>query len=432
MLEQNIVGSILKDPTLMMEAVVSLRADMFVNPYHRNLFRMYEELYREGIVIDPVNILARYEKQMDTIGGFAYLRQLHSSVIFEHHFPDHVQRLVEAYSRAKALRLMNSFRPRFEDPSSGSFEETLDEFERLTLEVRPRKFHRDTGVKDVVEWYEQLVLKREDRTRAFGIMTGWQEIDRMTLGWQRTDLIVVGARTSMGKSAFALEIAMRASRRGHKVAIFSLEMTKAQNYNRMMANLAKVSMQSIRVGNLTDAQLEEISVQMDAITKIHIDDERNVTAEYITSEMRRLKRQEGLDLVLIDYLQEVVEPNERNDNGGSAMHRVCQKFRKAACDCDCAVVGLSQVKQEVEGRANKRPFVSDLFGGAAISAVADDIVLLYRDEYYNQDTDDRGVLEVNIAKQRNGPTGVVKMKYEKNYQRITGKGDQEHEQLAIS
>ncbi|MFD2330059.1 replicative DNA helicase [Cohnella sp. GCM10020058] len=432
MLEQNIVGSILKDPTLMTEAVVSLREDMFVNPYHRNLFRMYDELYREGIVIDPVNIMTRYERQMDTIGGFAYLRQLHSSVIFEHHFPDHVQRLVEAYSRAKALRLMNSFRPRFEDPSSGSFEETLDEFERLTLEVRPRKFHRNTGVKNVVQWYEKLVLKREDRTRAFGIMTGWQEIDRMTLGWQRTDLIVVGARTSMGKSAFALEVAMRASRRGYKVAIFSLEMTLEQNYNRMMACLARVSMQSIRVGQLTDSQLGDISVQMDAITKIHIDDERGVTAEYITSEMRRLKRQEGLDLVIIDYLQEVSEPAGHNDNAGSALHRVCQKFRSAAKDCDCSIIGLSQVKREVEVRANKRPMTSDLSGSAAIEAAADGIILLYRDEYYNPDTDDRGVLEVNIAKQRNGPTGVVKMKYEKNYQSITGKGDQEHaEQMAL-
>lgn len=433
MLEQNALGAILLDPTLMSEAVVTLRKEMFVSPYHRNLYGMFDSLYRHGATIDPVNIASRYEKHLESIGGISYLAKIAEATYTARHFTDHAARIVETHSRKKALQLIQEYQPRFEDPASGSFEELLDEFERMSLEVRPKKFHRDTGVKDVVEWYEQLVMKREDRTRAFGMMTGWTEIDRMTLGWQRTDLIVVGARTSMGKSAFALEIAMRVSRRNHKVAIFSLEMTKSQNYNRMMANIAKVSMQSIRVGNLTDAQLDSISGHMEEITRIHIDDERGVTAEYITSEMRRMKRQEGLDLVIIDYLQEIKEPAERNDNTGSALHRICQKLRAAAKDCDCSIIGLSQVKREVEIRANKRPMTSDLSGSAAIEAAADGIILLYRDEYYNPDTPDRGVLEVNIAKQRNGPTGVVKMRYEKDYQRITGKGDQEYaEQLALA
>jgi replicative DNA helicase len=130
--------------------------------------------------------------------------------------------------------------------------------------------------------------------------------------------------------------------------------------------------------------------------------------------------------VIIDYLQEIKEPSERNDNTGSALHRVCQKIRQAAKDCDCAVIGLSQVKREVEQRANKRPMTSDLSGSAAIEAVADTIILLYRDEYYNPDTSDRGVIEVNVAKQRNGPTGLIKMRYDKDYQRITGKGDEQY------
>ncbi|MNV42389.1 Replicative DNA helicase [compost metagenome] len=262
------------------------------------------------------------------------------------------------------------------------------------------------------------MLKSQDPSRALGIMTGWEAMDRMTLGFQRTNLIVVGARTSIGKSAFANEIELRTTKRGYKVASFSLEMSKTQKYNRALSNLTGIPMQAIRSGNLTEGQLEMISRNMDLVRRIHIDDSRGITADYICSEMRRLKRQEGLDLVVVDYLQEVLEPAVANDNSGSGLHRVCQKLRKAAMDCDCALVGLSQVKQEVDIRQNKRPFISDLSGSAAIGAVADDIILLYRDEYYTSDTPEPGIMEVNLAKQRNGPTGLIKLQYKKDTQQI--------------
>lgn len=208
------------------------------------------------------------------------------------------------------------------------------------------------------------------------------------------------------------------TKRGFKVASFSLEMSKEQKYNRALSNLSGISMQAIRSGNLTPGHLDMISQHMDLVRRIHIDDSRSVTADYICSEMRRLKRQDGLDLVIVDYLQEVLEEAATNDNSGSGLHRVCQKLRKAAKDCDCVMIGLSQVKQEVDIRQNKRPFISDLSGSAAIGAVADDIILLYRDEYYNLDTPDPGVMEVNLAKQRNGPTGLVKLGFKKETQQI--------------
>jgi len=423
-LERNILSCILHDGTLIDEAMTSLRKEMFGHPYHRVLFRWFCELSADRLEIEATNIFTRYEKHMEKIGGITYLTGLAGDTLANFKlFPEHIQTMVEGYARNRALKLMQEFQPRFEDMSSGSFEVLLDEFERLSLEIRPQKSKQQTGVTSVVNWFERFVLKTQDSTLAFGLRTGWSDLDRMTLGFQRTDFIVVGARTSMGKSAFAIEVALRVSSFGYKVAIFSLEMTIEQIYNRMMANLAMVSMQAMRVGNVQPVQIESISSHLNAVSKIHIDDERGATAEYILSEMRRMKRQEGLDLVIIDYLQDVKEPAEKNDNTGSALHRIAQKIRAGAKECDCVVIGLSQLKQEVDTRNNKRPFTSDLAGSAGLANVADGIILLYRDEYYNPDTPDKGIIEVNVAKQRNGPTGLIRMKYDKSYQRITGKGD---------
>lgn len=369
-----------------------------------------------------VSIAALFPNDLERIGGLAYLTQLARSIPSVNAMEYYMQQLIEADARIRWNQTIEEYREKVLDPSAASFEELLDEFEQKALDIRPKKTRKNTAVDDLIGWYEDLVLKTQDPSRAFGLMTDYGELDRMTLGFQRADFFVVGARTSMGKSAFANEVALRVSKSGAKVAMFSLEMIKGQLYNRMISNLTGLSMQVIRVGNLTEGHLEMVARAMDRIRLIHIDDERGVTAEYITSEMRRLKRQEGLDIVIIDYLQEIKEQAERNDNSGSGLHRVCQKLRQAAKDCDCHVLGLSQVKREVEQRANKRPMTSDLSGSAAIEAVADGIILLYRDEYYNPETTDRGIIEVNLAKQRNGPTGIIKLDYNKHTQRITSRG----------
>lgn len=430
-LETQILGSIFLDPSLFKDVAARLPKEMFRLPKNQKIYRMMLELDKRGVDISIENIAIKFTKHLESIGGFEYLSSLFGSVPTSRLVFQHVEQLIEFDARMKAVQLFEEFRERFIDPASGEFAEVLDELEQRTLAIRPKTAREDRQVENVIEWYEELVAKANDPTRAYGLMTGWEELDRMTLGFQRSDFIVVGARTSMGKSAFALEIAKRVSARGHIVAFYSLEMIIAQVYSRLIANLANIRLQSLRVGSLHDGQLTRISGYLDEIRRIHLDDTRGITAEYITSEMRRLKRQQGLDLVIIDYLQEIKEPNERNDNAGSGLHRVCQKIRAAAKECDCAVIGLSQVKREVENRQNKRPMTSDLSGSAAIEAVADGIILLYRDEYYNPDSSDNGIIEVNLAKQRNGPTGTIKMQYDKDYQKITSKGDRFGQQMDL-
>lgn len=430
-LEAQVLGSILIDPSVFPDIAAMLPKHMFRLQKNRQIYRMMLALRERNIDISLENIAIHFTKHMESIGNVSYLSEIMGSVPTPRLVFDHAMKLIEFNARMEAVQVFEEFKERFMDPSSGEFGETLDELEQRTLAIRPKTIREDRAIENVIEWYEDLVAKTNDPKRAYGLLTGWGELDRMTLGFQRSDFIVVGARTSMGKSAFALEVAKRANSRGYKVALFSLEMMIAQVYSRLISNLAMIRLQAIRVGNLHEGQLTRISGFLDQIRKIHLDDTRGITADYITSEMRRLKRQEGLDLVIIDYLQEIKEPNERNDNAGSGLHRVCQKIRAAAKECDCAVIGLSQVKREVEVRQNKRPMTSDLSGSTGIEAVADAIILLYRDEYYNPDTSDRGIIEVNLAKQRNGPTGIIKMNYDKEYQKITSKEENAFEPMAL-
>lgn len=428
-LETEILGTIFQDPSLADEILSTVPMDMFRVPRHRNIFRMMERIRQKGEDVTFLTIAQNFAKDIDKVGGIGYLQEMTSSVASLHTINESIKKLFEFDARIKWSMLLEEYKEKASDPMAGAFEEVLDEFEQKALEIRPKNLSRPTTTDSLIDWYEELILKKNDPKRAFGMILGWDEIDRMTLGLQRADFSIVGAATSIGKSAFANEVKLRVSERGYKVADFSLEMNKDQLYNRMVSRLTGISMQALRVGNVTDGQLEKIAWAMERIRKMGIDDTRGITVEYITSEMRRMKRNEGLDLVIIDYVQEIEEPSQNTDNGGSALKRICQKLRKAAKDCDCHVMGLSQLKQDINSRQNKRPTLGDFAGSKSITDVADLAFLLYRDEYYDPDTDDKGIMEVNLAKQRNGPTGMVKMPFDKSTQRI-GKGGEYVEQVA--
>lgn len=258
----------------------------------------------------------------------------------------------------------------------------------------------------------------DDPESAYGLVTGLKEIDDLTMGWQRGDFSVIGARTSMGKSAFMIENALRLHINGYKVGIYSLEMSKKQIFMRMMANILQANLKLFRLGKLDKHFYESMMKKKSLLIGMHIDDRRGVDSEYIADSMRRRKRDHGLDFVVVDYLQDVKEKGEGNDNQGSALGRVCRKLRAAAQECDCHVMGLSQVVRAVEDRQDKRPGNADLSGSTGIETSADVIALLYRDDYYNPDSN-KGILEVNFTKQRNGEVGRAELHYQRETQRIT-------------
>lgn len=418
-IESQVLGTLLLDPTLVRDTVTVTNADMFMSSMHKNIFVMLQKLSNRNVEASLNNVAIHFSDQMHKVGGIVYLTEMMSSVASVNQFSYILSKFLEFDARRKFNHLLETYKGIVSDPIETDFEEMLNEFEQKALAIRPKSLEKESRIDGLVDWYEDLELKMADPKRAYGMMTGYTGLDALTLGFQRADFFALGARTSMGKSAFANELAGNAAKKGLRVAMFSLEMNKGQIYNRFVASMCQIPLQDLRTGRVPPEKRENIGIAMGIISGITINDQRGVTADYIASEMRRMKRQEGLDMVIIDYLQEIVEPSEKNDNTGSALHRVCQKIRIAAKECDCFVLGLSQLKQEIDNRQIKRPIISDLSGSAAIGAVADGIILLYRDEYYNPDTAEPGILEVNLAKQRNGPTGLVKLKYDKVYQTIT-------------
>lgn len=385
-----------------------LSPDLF--PDYEWLYWMIEDAHQEGLTYKGV--VSRCDiHQMRTVKE---LRQAYISTT----------RMDICLKQAKQNKLANDLIQLSQRIQSHTNSETADDMLR---ELQNRSFQLfTTDTEDVIdtnkevdkfaEWFKEIM---DDPGKAYGLQTGLEDMDCITTGWHKHDLIVVGAWTSMGKTAFMLENILRLNNAGYKCAVFSLEMTKRQMYLRMMANLMGVSLKVLKTGQLAKERYPEFQEKKEILRNIYVDDSRGVDAEYITDMMRRLKRTQGLDFVAVDYIQDVKEVGEHNDNSGSAIARICRKLRAAAHECDVPVMGLSQVKRESQNRQDKRPMNSDLAGSTGIETSADVIALLYRDEYYNPDTNKKNILEVNFTKQRNGELGRVELFYDKQNQRIT-------------
>lgn len=405
---EEILGIFLKDPSLFKDYRNKLTSVMFAE---------YKWLFDIMIEVDQTeemnfrSIAGRCREQIEL------LHQLRNSVATTSLLPNLVTKLKKEHLNN---RIQDIVRTTFQKSSEGQDpDEVLRQLQQESFALTTTE---TDGVvdpdQDVEEWHEWINGIMDDPSKALGMMTGLDEMDRLTTGWHRTDFIVIGARTSMGKSAFMLENVLRLTKAGYKCAIFSLEMTKRQIYNRMMANLMGVSLEIFRTGQLAKERRNEIDRWKELLKSVYVDDSRGVSADYITDSMRQLKRTTGLDFVVVDYLQDVKEQGEHNDNSGSALARVCRKLRAGAKESHCAIMGLSQVSRAVEERQDKRPSIADLSGSTGIETSADVIGMLYRDEYYNQESALRGILEVNFGKQRNGKVGKVELVYVKDYQRI--------------
>lgn len=328
--------------------------------------------------------------------------------------------LVERVKKEKARRDLIRLSERIKlsalnhDPNE-LIQDVIKSMEELTIESNVTLFD---PVKDYEDFITRTLEVRANPAGSSGLVTGSIDLDRITNGWQRTDLIVIGARTSIGKSAFALSNVVSLAQSGYKCAVFSLEMSKAQVYARMAACAYSIPLFRFKDGGITEEQVSKLLKREQWWRNIIVDDTRGVTADHIGESMLRIKDEFGLDFVVVDYLQDIRELGEHNDNQGSALARICRKLRKSAQECDVAIMAMSQVNREVEKRNEKRPSNSDLSGSTGIETSADLIGLLFREDYYNPETSDQNILELNITKHRNGSLGTIKFYYDKVTQQI--------------
>lgn len=300
----------------------------------------------------------------------------------------------------------------------------LSDAERKILEIsNSRSGSGFIAIRDVLmEVFEKVEELHQNRGNTTGIPSGFVDLDRMTSGFQRNDLIIVAARPSVGKTAFALNIAQNVAVRAKEtVAIFSLEMSAAQLVQRMICAEANLDAGVMRTGDFkNDDDWSKLTMGIAALSEseIYIDDTPGVTVADIRAKCRRLKKEKGLGMIVIDYLQLIHGRGKPGENRQQEVSEISRTLKQIARELEVPVIALSQLSRGVEQRQDKRPMMSDLRESGSIEQDADIVAFLYRDDYYNQETEKKNIIEIIIAKQRNGPVGTVELVFLKNFNKF--------------
>lgn len=422
--EQAVLGAIFLEPSSLTLASEILIPEDFYRAAHQKIFNVMLKLTDEGKAVDLITVTEELAaaKLLEDTGGVSYLSELAGSVPTAANM-EYYARIVEEKSLLR--RLIRTATTIAQDgyTREDEVETVLSEAEKGILEVAQRKnvgaFH---NIKDVlVRTYDNIELMHTRVGDITGIATGFSELDRMTAGFQRNDLIIVGARPSVGKTAFALNIAQNvATKTGENVAIFSLEMGAEQLVMRMLCAEGNIDAQRLRTGSLTDEDWGKLTMAMGSLSNagIFIDDTPGIKVNEIRSKCRRLKQEHGLGMILIDYLQLIQGSGRSGENRQQEVSEISRSLKALARELELPVIALSQLSRGVEQRQDKRPMMSDIRESGSIEQDADIVAFLYRDDYYDKESENKNIIEIIIAKQRNGPTGTVQLAFVKEYNKF--------------
>lgn len=421
--EASVLGGLIVNSEQLMTAEEHLRPEDFFSARNRLIYENMLKMREEGIPIDLVTLTERLANLnlMEKIGGPVYLAELQNAMPmfanFEHYciiVQDQalIRRLVEASSSII-------------DDCYGEFENVSDVVERAEekiFKVAEGQITGDfTSVQDVVnETLDHIEKVREAEGELTGLATGFSELDFKTSGLQNSDLIYVAARPSMGKTAFALNLAQYAAiHENATVAIFSLEMSRTQLLQRMLCSEGLIDLSKVRKGTLSD---EEWQILGDASarlygTKIWIDDTGGQTLADIRAKTRRMKAEKGLDLVVIDYLQ-LMSGRGHSENRQNEVSEISRGLKALARELDCPIICLSQLSRAPDGRPDHHPLLADLRESGSIEQDADVVLFLYREYYYDKENGNPYMAELDVAKQRNGPTGRINLTWRPEYTRF--------------
>jgi replicative DNA helicase len=421
--EQAVLGGLMLAPDSMDKVADRLSEDDFYRKDHRLIWRAITELANKGMPCDAVTLGDWFEANelSDMVGGASYLIELANAT------PSAAN--IAAYGdivREKSIlrMLIDAGTSITEDgyrPEGKSVQEVMELAEQRVFKIAESGAR---GKKDIVsmrdavsEAFRMLSQRYENRGQLTGVSTGFTDLDQLTSGLQPSDLIIVAARPSMGKTAFALNIAEAAAMRGKKsVAVFSMEMSASQLAFRLISSLGRIHQGHLRTGDLAEEDWPRVTsaITMLSDAKIFIDDTPAMSPVEMRSRARRLQREHGLGLIVIDYLQLMQVPGNK-ENRATEISEISRGLKALAKELNVPVIALSQLNRSLEQRADKRPMMSDLRESGAIEQDADVIMFIYRDEYYNKESPDKGLAEIIIGKQRNGPTDTVKLAFLGHY-----------------
>ncbi|OCS87916.1 replicative DNA helicase [Caryophanon tenue] len=425
--EQAVLGAIFLDPTTLITASEILRAEDFYRSAHQKIFETLIRLSDQGKAIDVVTVTEELssKKELENVGGVAYLMELSSAVPTAANV-GYYAKIVE--EKALLRRLIHVATKIAEDgyTREDEVEALLGEAERKVMEVANRKNASDfRHIKDVlVNTYDNIEQLQHRTGDVTGVPTGFVDLDKLTAGFQRNDLIIVAARPSVGKTAFALNVAQNvAVRANENVAIFSLEMGAEQLIMRMLCAEGNIDAQNLRTGALTPEDWNKLMIAMGTLSDsgIFIDDTPGVRISEIRAKCRRLANEQGgLGMILIDYLQLIQGNGKAGESRQQEVSEISRSLKALARELKVPVIALSQLSRGVEQRQDKRPMMSDLRESGSIEQDADIVAFLYRNDYYDKsdEAEDKGIIEIIVAKQRNGPTDTVKLMFKKEYNKF--------------
>lgn len=411
--EQSVIGSMIMDREAIVVASELISGEDFYNKSYGVVFDSMVELHDEGQPVDLVTLQNRL-KEKDVppeISGLEFIRELVTAVPTSANIKYYANIVAEKSVLRKLIRLMEDIANNCY-AGKDSMEVILEDTEKRVFDLVGR---RNTG--DFVP-IREIVMNAMDKIEkashsdgnVTGIATGFIDLDYRTAGMQPSDLVLIAARPSMGKTAFVLNIAQYVAFHSKEcVAIFSLEMSKEQLVNRLFAMESKVDSQHLRTGNLSDLEWEKLieSAGMIGQSKLIIDDTPGISVGELRSKCRKFKLEMDLKMVIIDYLQLMSGGGRSTDSRQQEISDISRSLKALARELQVPVLALSQLSRAVEQRPDHRPMLSDLRESGAIEQDADVVMFIYRDDYYNPDTEKKGIAEINIAKQRNGPIGTI-------------------------
>lgn len=435
--EQAVLGAILLNGDSLVTVMERIQSDDFYKASHQQIFEAMVELAEGNQPVDLVTLTARLQdkQQLEEVGGVSYLADVANSVPTAANV-DYYSQIIEEKSMLRRLIRTATQIVSNGYASADDVGGLLNEAEQKILEISNRRSGSGfVAIRDVLmEVFERVEILSQHKGGTSGIPSGFPDLDRMTSGFQRNDLIIVAARPSVGKTAFALNIAQNVGVRAKEtVAIFSLEMSAAQLVQRIICAEANVDASKMRTGQMEGDDWQKMTMAIGTLSEaeIYIDDSPAITVHDIRAKCRRLKKDRGLGMIIIDYLQLIHGRGKGGDNRQQEVSEISRTLKAIARELEVPVIALSQLSRGVEQRQDKRPLMSDLRESGSIEQDADIVAFLYRDDYYNQDTEKKNIIEIIIAKQRNGPVGTVELAFLKNYNKFVSL-DRSHQEAAAA
>lgn len=427
--EESVLGALILDPELFVNIVDIVSSDDFYVPAHKTIYSAIKSLNQTGKSVDIITLVnyLKDQKQIDSIGGTAYLAEVMERVPTTIHIEDHARIIND---KSKLRQLIKANYEIIEKAYAQKFENLLsfmDEVEGQIFSLADNE-EKKSGLVDAADLIKlsidrltELSANTEDIT---GVSTGFSELDNLTAGFQSGDLIILAARPSMGKTALSLNIAQYAAFKQKKhVAYFSVEMAKEQVMMRILACEAKINLSDIRVGKIKDNDWPKLIETASKISEcpLFIDDTSGISPFEIRAKCRRLKSKKALDLIIIDYLQ-IMDLKQKVESRERAVAEISRSLKALAKELEVPVVALAQLNRSVEGRSGdqKKPILSDLRESGSIEQDADLIMMLYREEYYDPDNPYvKGLADCLVRKHRNGPIGEIKLNWQGQFGRFS-------------